>query len=166
MLFNNAFSKRFGGKVNIDISLLEIRDNPDEQWTMRALAGHSVGMPAEDGFLAARELHEAVCWAVDGRPEGKVRLASILGNRCDDYQRALYYSVAGRGPLDMISDLGQLVKIMEARCEAAFEAVISGYGLIVAPSPYRFFDGPDGPLGRFEDDFDFSDAWVGIAHPT
>lgn len=163
MIFSKWMTKHGLDPLDIDLGLIEVRDNPDESWTMRALAGHSVGMPAEDGFLAARELHEAVSWAADGRPEGKRRLAEILGCRGDDYQRALYYSVAGRSPAGMILHLRRLVAIMQARSDAAYEAVLNGYAVAAADPPYRFFDEADGPRGRFEEDFDFGPAWDGIA---
>lgn len=162
-IFPKWFSRPGSDPFDIDLVLTEVRDNPDECWTMRALAGHSVGMQAEDGFLASRELFEAVCWSVEGRPEGKTRLAAILGCRGDDYQRALFYSVAGRGPVAMLADLQRLVQIMEARNDAAHEAAVRGLGIVSAPAPYRFFDEADGPLGRFDADFDFGAAWEGVA---
>ena len=162
-IFPNWFARFPGVVLEIDEVLLQVRDDPCEHWGMRALAGHSVGMPPEDGFLAARELHEAVCWAVEGRPEGKKRLAGILGCRGDDYQRSLFYSVAGRGPVGMLDDLRRLVVLMQARSDAAHEASSRGFGVKASVEPYRFFDEADGPLGLFDPDFDFGPAWDGIA---
>mgnify|MGYP003444505758 FL=1 len=163
MIFSKWMKKHGLDPLDIDLGLIEVRDNPDESWTMRALAGHSVGMPPEDGFLAARELQEALCWAADGRPEGKRRLAEILGCRGDDYQRALYYSVAGRGPVAMLLDLQRLVAMMQARADAAHVSAANGHAVAAAEPPYRFFGEADGPRGRFEEDFDFGPAWDGIA---
>lgn len=161
-IFPLWFVGNCGEAVDIDLGLKEVRDNPDLNWTIRALAGHSIGIDPEDGFLAARELREAICWAVDGRPEGKRRLAAILGCNGDDYQRALYYSLAGRGPVGMIDDLDELVKLMQARSDAAHEAIVRELGVVVADAPYRFFDEADGPLGRFDPDFAFGAAWDGL----
>lgn len=157
------FVSNCGEAVDIDAGLKEVRDCPDERWTLRALCGHSVGMPPEDGYLAARELFEAVCWAAEGYPEGKKRLAAILGCNGDDYQRALYYAVAGRGPIDMLEDLRVFVGMMEARCDAAHEAELRQLGVTPMLEPYRFFEEADGPRGRFDPDFAFAPAWEGVA---
>lgn len=139
-------------RFDVDLELKEVRDNEGEAWTIRALAGHSVGMPLDDGYLAAAELCDALEWMVAGRDEGKVRLAAILGNRCDDYQRLLYYTVAGRGPFGIIADLPRLVVMMKTRMEVGHLAEAEDLGLAIAATPYP--DAlPEGPVGRFDPDF-------------
>ena len=134
---------------DVDLELKEVRDNPDENWTIRALSGHSVGMPLDDGYLAACELGDALEWVVAGCDEGKARLAAILGNGCDDYQRLLYYTIAGRGPFGVIADLPRLVVMMKTRMDVGHQAESDNVGLQVAMPPYP--DAlPEGPLGRFD----------------
>jgi hypothetical protein len=165
-MFNTWFEDHCNDPVDLDLGLIEVRDNADESWTMRALAGHSVGMPALDGYLAARELHTAIAFCVDGRPEGRRKLAALLSAEDIDYQRSLYFAVAGRGPLAMLVDMKRLADMMEARLRAAEVASAKGRAIKVQTSPYVHFDGPDGPPGQFCPDFEMAPAWEGIAQPV
>ena len=130
---------------NVDLGLIDVRDNVEEPWCLRALAGHSVGMPLEDGYLASAELLDAFEWMLSGRAEGKAKLTCILFAPCNDYQRALYYCLAGRESFGVIADLPRLVALMKARLELGREAEDKEWGLNKAHEPY-LSEGPDGPL--------------------
>ncbi|NJM50192.1 MAG: hypothetical protein HC843_04355 [Sphingomonadales bacterium] len=93
-MFTDLISKKFSDAFDLDVELRDIADNSDEFPTLRALALLSIGMPLHDGYMSCRELLEILHWCADGRPEGKERLAKLLGTDCDDYQRALYYTLA------------------------------------------------------------------------
>ena len=78
------------------------------------LAGACIGSNPEDAYLSARELRESLEWIHEGENEGKVKLTTILSTACDDFQRCLYYCVAGKGVVTMLDDLVWLEKLLEA----------------------------------------------------
>lgn len=150
--------------IDIDLGLTEVRDCSDEHWTMRALAGASVGVDPEDALSAASELSRAVNGLMAGRPDAKHALATILGGCGTDYQRCLWYNLAGRDPLGTAVDLGRLAELLAARAQLARDAAIGGSGVVISPDPY-VTDGTDGPLGLFSSDFTLGRQWLAFADP-
>lgn len=148
--------------LQIDLGLVEVRDNVDEHWTMRALAGASVGVDPEDALTAASELSRAVNGLLAAMPVAKSELVTILGSPGNDYQRCLWYNLAGRDPLGTAVDLGRLVGLLTARAHLAREAAVTGSGVAVAPDPY-VSDCADGPLGAYSADFMLGSQWMGFA---
>jgi hypothetical protein len=148
--------------LDLDLGLIEIRDCADEHWTLRALAGASVGVDPEDAFSAAAELAEAVNSLMAGLDMAKVALATILGGRGNDYQRCLWYALAGRDPLGTAVDLGRLVEVLDARRALACKAAATGTGVAVARDPY-VTDVADGPLGVFSPQFTLGPQWQPFA---
>lgn len=144
--------------VNLDTGLIEIAETDHEQNTMRVIALLSVGMPVEDGFLSCRELLEVIHWCVEGLPDGKRRLAQLLGNDCNDYQRAVYYALAGRGAIGMLTDLKRLTDVMETRYLYSVAVEQSEMAQRVPENPYTT-DKADGPLGVFDPNFTMSPLW-------
>jgi hypothetical protein len=144
--------------IDIDLGLTEIRDCADEHWTFRALAGASVGCDPEDAFSAATELSQAVNGLMAGKAEAKTALAAILGGKGNDYQRCLWYNLAGRDPLGTAVDLGRLVQLLGGRTALAHRAAVLGSGVVAGPDPY-VTDVVDGPLGSFSDDFTLGAQW-------
>lgn len=147
--------------VDVDLELIDVRDNVDESWTLRALAGQSVGMPLEDGYLASAELLCAFEWICDGNPAGKAKLAEILFNTCNDYQRALYYIIAGRGPFGAIADLPRLVALMKSRLLFGRHGVKQDLGIKMQREPY-LEERPDGPLHAKDVSFELPRSWDGF----
>ena len=118
----------------------------------------------EDAYFAAVELREAVEWVHEGVTGGKRKLATILGNEtCDDYQRCLYYILAGRGVVLMLDDLMWLEELLEARGRLAGKLAKSGIATMPLVSPYVAAE-PDGPVVRVHDDFVQGASWS--ADPT
>jgi hypothetical protein len=148
--------------IEIDQALIEARDNVDEIWTRRAIAGVSVGVPVADAAQAAAELLGALNLICSGRPEGKTKLAAILGRARDDYQRALWYNLAGRGPLTIVSDLGWLVALLDRRSLISRLARKQKCAVVISPTPYPSPEA-EAPLGVFARDFRLGDAWEGLA---
>src|SRR3546814_9720515 len=74
---------------------------------------------------------------VRGENDGKAQLASILGRAGDDYQRCLWYTVAGRDPLAVATSFGELEKLMAARAMLWVEADDRGLTPAKADNPYR-----------------------------
>ena len=66
----------------------------------------------------------------------------------NDYQRALYYALAGRGAIAMLSILKQLTDTLESRYLLNIAATDQGVQLRQPDNPY-LTDKPDGPSGRF-----------------
>ena len=149
--------------LDLDLGLIEIRDCLDEHWTLRALAGASVGVDPEDALVAAAELSEAVNGLMGGFTPAKAALAAILGGRGNDYQRCLWYILAGRDPLGTAVDLGRLVELLQRRCTLAREAAAACTGVVVADDPY-VTDEVDGPLGVFPAEFTLGPQWRPFAH--
>lgn len=148
--------------IDVDLTLLETRDDPDEPWTRRALAGTSVGVDPMDAYEAAQELVEAVRLMVGGKPEGKAGLARILGRDGNDYQRSLWYAVAGRGALCVAADLHWLTGILATRAELWLRRRGQDLNVVKQPDPY-VTDGPEGPVGQFQASFRLGAHWDGIA---
>lgn len=144
--------------IDVDAALLDVRDDDSQSWDLRALAGASVGIDPIGGFRAVLELHDAVERIVRGEAEGKKRLARILGRTDDDYQRCLWFTVAGRDPLSVATCFDELEKLMAARAATWVEA--SRRGLVPAKSnnPY-WTTRPEGPRARFDEQFELGEHW-------
>ncbi|MGL5839644.1 MAG: hypothetical protein ACRCY3_14205 [Sphingorhabdus sp.] len=95
--------KRWLDPFDPDLHLKEVRDDPDAPWTRRALAGVSVGIPTRSGFQKCEELLNAILMICNGIGAGKIKLAEILSAKRDDYQRCLWFALAGRDPWAIIS---------------------------------------------------------------
>jgi hypothetical protein len=144
--------------IEIDLGLAEVRDCPDEHWTMRALAGASVGVDPEDALSAATELSGAVNGLMAGHHGAKAALATVLGACGNDYQRCLWYVLAGRDPLGTSVDLGRLVELLGGRAALSRDAAVNGTGVRMEADPY-VTDKVDGPLGVFAGDFTLGSQW-------
>jgi hypothetical protein len=161
MQLPNWFTKHCAEPFDIDAELKEIADCNHEQNSLRVLALLSIGLPAEEAFLRCRELLETVQWSASNQPAGKRRLAALLGSQENDYQRAIYYALAGRGALAMLADLQRLTHVLESRYLLCFNAQNHGVRTAAPFDPY-LTDKPDGPLGTFDPDYTLSDIWDGI----
>lgn len=144
--------------IDVDAALLDIRDDDSQSWDLRALAGASVGIDPIGGFRSVLELHDAVELIVRGEVEGKKRLARILGRTGDDYQRCLWFTVAGRDPLSVATGFNELEKLMAARATMWLEASRRGLDPTKLDNPY-WTTRPEGPRGLFGDDFALGEHW-------
>ncbi|GAO52922.1 hypothetical protein [Novosphingobium sp. MD-1] len=148
--------------LNIDLGLIEVRDDPDTCWERRALAGASVGVDPQAALVEAY----ALCCTIDrllaGDPDGKRELAEILGDDRNDYQRCLWYTLAGRHTFAIATDLRWLVALLRARDDQWEAARKAGRPVTKEPEPY-VSDRADGPLGLFDQTFDLGPQWQGIA---
>ncbi len=144
-----------------DAELKDIADSDHEQSSLRVVALLSIGVQQEEAFLRCRELLETVQWAASDHPAGKRRLAGLLGAPDNDYQRALYYALAGRGAIAMLSILKQLSDSLESRYLLNIAATNQGVQLRAPDNPY-LTDKHDGPLGVFKVDYALSELWDDI----
>ncbi|WP_252405173.1 hypothetical protein, partial [Escherichia coli] len=83
---------------DLDITLRDAALDMENRPTRRMIANAAIGMHVEDAYYSVRELREAVSWVHEGVSAGKLKLAEILGNDgADDFQRCIYFCLAGRG---------------------------------------------------------------------
>jgi len=82
----------------------------------------------------------------------------ILGNRCDDYQRCLYFILAGRGIVQMLDDLMWLEELLEARGRVAGKLFKRRLPVMPQVRPYVASE-PDGPLVAVARDFAQGPSW-------
>ena len=150
----SAYLNRF----DLDIKLRDASVDPANRPTQRMLAAAAIGMDVEDAYFAAVELREAVEWVHEGVSGGKRKLSTILGNSCDDYQRCLYYILAGRGVVQMLDDLMWLEELLEARGHVAGKLPRRGVTTMPLVNPYVAAE-PDGPVVRPLDDFVQGASW-------
>src|SRR3546814_13127129 len=137
---------------DIDGALYDVRDDDSQTWKARALAGASIGIDAIAGFRAVLELCEAMNRIVRGEDDGKRRLAEILGRDGDDYQRCLWYSVAGRDPLAVATCFSELEKLLAARASLWVETSRRGLATSKTDNPY-WTSSPEGPRAKVDAQF-------------
>lgn len=149
---------KFIGHFDLDVSLRDEALDPLNRATKRMIANAAIGVPPEDAYYSTRELREAVEWVHEGMEGGKRKLTMILGNRCDDFQRCLYYALAGRGVIEMMDDLIWLEQLLEARGRIA--GVIHRKKLQQMPlvKPYIAPE-PDGVVPASTADFKEGPSW-------
>lgn len=144
--------------IDVDATLYEVRDDDAQSWELRVLAGASIGIDPIGGFRAVLELSDAVERIVRGEEEGKRRLARILDRTGDDYQRCLWYTVAGRDPLTVASCFGELEKLMAARATMWVTTGREGLAPTKSDNPY-WTKKPEGPRARFDANFELGEHW-------
>ncbi len=148
----------FTGPIDLDITLREASLDPDIRDTRRAIAAASIGVEPEDAYYSVRELREACEWIHEDEPGGKRKLTQILGNACDDYQRCIYYNLAGRGVVVLLDDLLWLEALLLGRGRVAGFLHREKLPKVQMKAPY-VAAAPDGPLGRFEPEFAIGPSW-------
>lgn len=152
-------STPFHDRFDLDIALRDASLDAGVRPTRRMLAAASIGMEVEDAYFSARELREAVTWVHEGDPRGKPRLASLLSDGdTDDYQRCLYFCLAGRGVVAMLDDLVWLEALLEARGRVAGELMVARVRMASLADPYVAKE-PDGALGTVPPDFEQGASW-------
>ncbi len=155
-----AFHDRFDLGITLRDAALDAENRP----TRRMIANAAIGMNVEDAYYSVRELREAVSWVHEGVPAGKQKLAQILANDgADDFQRCIYFCLAGRGVVAMLDDLEWLEDLLERRGRVAGEVIRLRGSRMPLTNPY-VADAPDGPLVRKDGDFEQGPSWW--ADPT
>lgn len=121
---------------DLDLQLIESRDDDCLPWSKRALAGLSVGVSVAEGLHDAEELHQAVYAMTLDQQRGRRMLNHILEREGAHYQRALWYSLAGRGLFEANVDLTWLVRILTSRSTVAFSLLENGIETKPRHNPY------------------------------
>src|SRR3546814_2113400 len=103
-------------------------------------------------------------WVHEGDPSGKLKLASILSNPAgDDFQRCIYFCLAGRGVVEMIDDLMWLEELLEARGRVAGDIHRRKIRARPLVSPY-VADEPDGPVVASTENLDRKSTRLNSSH--
>ncbi len=134
---------RFTDPFDLDITLEDASVDVENAPTRRAIAALSIHCPVEDAYYSVREVRDSVAEVHAGEPGGKAKLARLLANACDDYQRAIYYALAGRGVVAMLDDLEWLETLLRVRGRVAREAAAAKVRLRDPLPPYVAAE-PDG----------------------
>jgi hypothetical protein len=145
-------------RFDLDIALRDVSCDPEVMPVRRAIAALCIGIDADDAWLSVRELREAVSLVHEGAEGSKARLAAILSNPCDDFQRAIYYCLAGRGVAQMTEAMDWLLDILKARGRTAAWLSRSRLRRKDLVSPY-VAEAPDGPLVSPDADFELGRSW-------
>ncbi len=145
-------------RFDLDIVLRDVSCDANVMPVRRAIAALCIGMDIDDAFYSVRELREAVALVLDGAQDGREKLVGILGNRCDDFQRAVYYALAGRGVVEMLEALDWLGVILKARGRVA--GFLGRQRIERKPlvSPY-VCEEPDGPVVAADPQFPLGRSW-------
>lgn len=146
------------GYFDLDIMLHDAALDYGNRPTRRMLANACIGVEAFDAYYATRELYDALTAVHEGLAKAKGRLAQILSTRCDDFQRCLYYIVAGRGVVQMLEDLDWLLTILQARIAISRDLLRKGRNPAFAASPY-ISSQPDGPVPSASAEFGLGPSW-------
>ncbi len=152
--------KKLPGRIDIDITLVDASLDHVQRPERRAIAALSIGVEANDAYYSVVELLEAVHLVGTRHPDGRRKLGRILGERGDDYQRSIYYALAGRGASHMLDDLEWLAVILKARGSVArHHAVNDPISPYISPEP-------DGPVGAFAPSFPLGRSWRTFRAPA
>ena len=143
---------------DLDIALRDVSCDPEVFPVRRVIAALCIGVDVDDAYLSVRELREAVSLVHEGAEGSKARLAAILSNPCDDFQRAIYYCLAGRGVTQMAEAMDWLLCVLNARGRTAAWLSRSRLRRKDLVSPY-VAEAPDGPLVSGNPNFELGRSW-------
>lgn len=143
---------------DLDIALRDASCDLNVLPARRAIAALCIGVDADDAYLSVRELREAVSLVHENAPGGRAKLAQILSTSCDDFQRAIYYCLAGRGVVEMAEAMDWLLGMLKARGRTAAWLSRSRVRRKDLVSPY-VAEAPDGPLVSSNPDFELGQSW-------
>lgn len=146
------------GRFDLDIQLRDEALDERNSSARRMVANASIGIEPFDAYYSTRELREAVEGVHEGRIGAKNRLARILGTECDDYQRCLYYQLAGRGVVQMMEVLTWLEELLAKRTVISADLFRAKEWPAVMVNPYVAAQ-PDGPLVSADPDFEEGPSW-------
>jgi hypothetical protein len=112
--------------IDVEIDLRDAALDPHERPSRRMLANACLGVGLEDAYYSVRECREAVTLIHSGECRGRRKLAEILANACDDFQRCIFYALAGRDVVLILDDLAWLEGLLKVRGDVAGSALPTG----------------------------------------
>lgn len=146
------------GKFDLDVTLRDASLDEQNRPTRRMIANACIGIEAFEAYYSVRELFEALEAVHEGRSGAKARLARILATQCDDFQRCIYFCLAGRGVVQMLDDLDWLLKLLEGRSVISADLFRAGDYPMPTASPYVAAQ-PDGPVVSADAAFEEGPSW-------
>ena len=150
---------RFHDGFDLDITLEDASVDPANRPTRRMIAAAAIGMAVDDAYYSTAAVRRAVQSVHEGEVAAKARLAFILSDDgTDDFQRCLYFCLAGRGVVGMLDDLMWLEGLLEARGRVAGQMARIKVNVRPLVDPYVAKE-PDGPVGRIDPDFRQGSSW-------
>ena len=90
---------------DVDVALADAACDPALRPTQRMIANATIGIGLDDAYFSTQELRETLTLIDEDAPDGRRRLVDLLRNEGDDYQRCLYYCLAGCGSTQALADL-------------------------------------------------------------
>lgn len=144
--------------IDVEIPLRDAAVDPHMRPSRRMIANACLGVGLEDAYYSVRELREAIALIHQGERRGRRKLAEILGNGCDDFQRCLYYALAGRGIVLVLDDLGWLEALLKERGKHATAQLARRGRIMPLVNPY-VAPAPDGPVPAVDADFALGPSW-------
>ena len=148
----------FAAPFDLDLALEDASTDRAVAPARRAIAALSIRCPVEDTYYSVREISDAVGEVHAGEPGGKAKLARLLANACDDYQRCIYYALAGRRVVAMLDELEWLEALLHARGRVARQAGAARVRLLDPLPPYVAAE-PDGPVPSGEPALALGASW-------
>ena len=149
---------------DLDIALADAACDPAVSPERRAIANLCIGMDGDDAYYSMRELREAMLLVFEGDASGRPKLCAILANECDDFQRAIYYALAGRGIVRALEGLDWLIVMLQGRAITASRLRRTGVYVEPLVSPY-VAEEPDGPVAGADPMFRLGRSWS-VESPT
>lgn len=146
------------GKFDLDMQLREASVDEKNRPTRRMIANACIGVEAFDAYYSVRELTEILKDIFEGRARAKSKLTRILSTQCDDFQRCIYYCLAGRGIIQMLDDLDWLLAMLAARAVVSGECFRRAEPPIAPVNPYVAAQ-PDGPVVAADAVFEEGPSW-------
>ena len=148
-------SDEFLDAINVDTALIDAAEHEFTHPVLKVFLLLSIGTDPEAAYDAAEELASALNQLARDETVAKHRLAQILGRPGRDYQRALFYSVAGRGIYSNAAQLNALVPLLQARRDVWASMTQAGRPVSTQGQSYLAPAG-EGPQGTFNPDFELS----------
>ena len=144
--------------LDADLVLRDFSLDPEVSPERRAICALTLGVGVNHAFYFVQELRQAISWTHDGKLEGKRKLSEILSSSACDYQRSIYYSLAGRGIVNTLNDLDWLFHQLAHRGRLCAENRQKGFRFTTDPNPYVAPEA-DGPLPEFDPHFELGPSW-------
>ncbi len=150
------FVKHFDSEIMLRDAALDPENSPNR----RAIANLCLGMGYDDAYYSIGGLRQALGAIHEGEAKaGTAQLVEILSNKhCDDFQRAIYYALAGRGIADILASLDWIMDILKWRALTTGNLVKLGVRVQPLADPYVASE-PDGPLVDETEEIRFGPSW-------
>ena len=147
----------FMDDIDLDSALEDLAQDCRATTVLRMMALLSIGTDPYKAWAAAAELAAAIGELDRSEAAAKQKIAAILARRGWDYQRGLFYIMAGRGLYANGSELSRLLRLLEARRRILDYALAGGH--CPKPTVLAYRDkGGEGPRGTYDAAFDLSDV--------